>query len=364
MVIDISYKDSAEKFNRIRWQKDNGTPSRTLAQVVEIEGEKIRRTIDGLAEDILESNHFTKEGKPLDNADECGIEKEAAALAAEKVKEAVLDYNKDKDDHLKIDLEQVEGFYENPDYTTNISIDDVGVKRQKETGRSSAKVKKPKKEYVHNTIVHVESQGKRYILNAVNTVAIIPLLVAFLLNNSLMKQYITFYVDGARTLQAALLSRFGWLKSYRIILDWYHIEKKCKYELSLALRGIKIKNSILDEILPLLWLGKVDVAISVLKAISLDNIKPGQSVDRLIGYFERNRDYIPCYALRKKLGIRNSSNKGEKANDLIVADRQKHNGMSWSKDGSVALATITGLHLNKEDENWYCEDTIDFKYVA
>jgi hypothetical protein len=39
---------------------------------------------------------------------------------------------------------------------------------------------------------------------------------------------------------------------------------------------------------------------------------------------------IPVYAVRRQLGLRNSSNRGEKANDLLVAARQKHNGMSWS----------------------------------
>jgi len=35
-------------------------------------------------------------------------------------------------------------------------------------------------------------------------------------------------------------------------------------------------------------------------------------------------------------------------NDLVVSERQKHNGMSWSKGSSVALATITFLKRNKD----------------
>ncbi|MDO9535590.1 MAG: hypothetical protein Q7J85_09755, partial [Bacillota bacterium] len=71
-----------------------------------------------------------------------------------------------------------------------------------------------------------------------------------------------------------------------------------------------------------------------------------------------------CYALRKQLGLRNSSNKGEKANDLCVADRQKHNGMSWSKSGSVALASVISLHLNNEQELWCSKDTLSFTWAA
>ena len=53
--------------------------------------------------------------------------------------------------------------------------------------------------------------------------------------------------------------------------------------------------------------------------------------------------YIPCYALREALDLQNSSNPGEKANDLCVAARQKHQGMSWSRNGSVALVLCLTL---------------------
>jgi hypothetical protein len=39
-------------------------------------------------------------------------------------------------------------------------------------------------------------------------------------------------------------------------------------------------------------------------------------------------------------------------NDLIVSERQKHNGMSWSKPGSVALASVTTLKKNQEVKSW------------
>ena len=88
------------------------------------------------------------------------------------------------------------------------------------------------------------------------------------------------------------------------------------------------------------------------------------AIDRLIGYFERNREYIPCYALRKKLDLRNSSNKGEKANDLAVSKRQKHNGTSWSRSGSAALASVIVLHKNNEQYNWINNRDISFKLTA
>jgi len=84
-------------------------------------------------------------------------------------------------------------------------------------------------------------------------------------------------------------------------------------------------------------------------------------------YLYRVQDTIPCYALRKQLGLRNSSNLGEKANDLIVSSRQKHNGMSWSNNGSLAFATLSTTSRNSEIVHWLnCRD-INFTmagYVA
>lgn len=51
------------------------------------------------------------------------------------------------------------------------------------------------------------------------------------------------------------------------------------------------------------------------------------------------------------MDYRNSSNP-EKANDLIVAGRQEHNGMSWSYTGSGSLAVLSTLLYNGELNSW------------
>ena len=45
----------------------------------------------------------------------------------------------------------------------------------------------------------------------------------------------------------------------------------------------------------------------------------------------------------------------EKANDMLVSKRQKHNGMSWSLDGSIALAIITAFIRNGDLRTWVCD---------
>jgi hypothetical protein len=51
-------------------------------------------------------------------------------------------------------------------------------------------------------------------------------------------------------------------------------------------------------------------------------------------------------------------------NDLVVSKRQKHNGMSWSKAGSVSMATISALKINKESDMWFEEEDLEFKLAA
>jgi hypothetical protein len=113
-----------------------------------------------------------------------------------------------------------------------------------------------------------------------------------------------------------------------------------------------------------LWLGKVEKAIKVLSDLKAETIKNATQRDNLITYLRRNQDCIPCYALRKKLGLRVSSNPVEKANDLVVSNRQKHNGMSWSADGSTSLATLTAVRRNGEDMNWLLHLDIQFQFDA
>lgn len=286
------------------------------------------------------------------------------AIDNQKVSKAADNYNKNiEDENLKIESEATNDLYEDNERTVNITPDDVVVKKQKENRDSETE--KDKKS-VKNTIFHVENQQQSYTLNGYNMVQVFKRVIAFLLYNGLFKDYhLQFFVDGERALYNTIYSMFDWLSdSYNIILDWYHLKKKCKYELSLALNNTGYRQKILDKLLPQLWLGKLDTAIECLNDIDSDYIKSKSHIKRLIGYFERNRKHIPCYALRKQLNLRNSSNKGEKQNDLMVSDRQKNNGMSWSNQGSVALATITTLLYNEEAKQWYSEEKLDFKLSA
>ena len=133
--------------NRVRGEQD-GTPSRTLAYMVETEGMRVQEIIRGTSQHILQENGFTAEGKPNAEKNEYGIAPESASIPTAQVAEAIEEYNEGRDESARIDVEQAGKLYENIDKTVNISLDDVGVKKQKETGRSPARERKDKREYV------------------------------------------------------------------------------------------------------------------------------------------------------------------------------------------------------------------------
>ena len=130
-----------------------------------------------------------------------------------------------------------------------------------------------------------------------------------------------------------------------IISDWHRLGKKCGELPSQAMNGRKLRNEVLNKLKPSLRYGLADKATDLPPGIPERNIKSPLSLEKLIAYPERNRPYIPCRAARKELGLCNSSAVGEKANDLIVSDRQKHNGMSRTEKGTAAPAAITALKI-------------------
>ena len=59
------------------------------------------------------------------------------------------------------------------------------------------------------------------------------------------------------------------------------IFRRNEKELTTALRGRQVRNRVLDHLLPLLWLGRVDAGIDYLRTLGAYTLKTGQSVDLL-----------------------------------------------------------------------------------
>ena len=342
---DTSTRKASSRLNRIRLEKSRANPT-TYRNIVEREGMAIQAHLEAKCEEAFVENGFDKNGT-LHYASAFTPDPQQHICQA-AIEDAAIDLN-------------IWGYetsdYELPGESVNISIDDVGVKRQTEMRPKDTEREQPKR--VDNTVIHVQSGKKSYILNASSLFTCIKLLIGFLLCNGLSKKQAVIFADGARDIHNTVHKMLGFL-NYKIILDWYHLKKKFKEQLSMALKGSKIRNEFLDVLLPCLWFGNVDGAIKLLQNIDSKKVKDYHYIKVLIEYLERVRSHIPCYALRKKLGLRNSSNLGEKANDLVVSNRQKHNGMSWSNDGSLAFASVASTSFNSEIENWVHNRTINF----
>lgn len=278
-------------------------------------------------------------------------------------------------EQLSIDYEA----YEAKDQTVHISNDDVCCKKQKdkrvpqtelekqakqkEKQRCGGRKRQKQRRFVYQNVTHFEYQNGQYRLIGPKLSSQLGLIIAFLLDNDVLNKNWVFFVDGQRTINECIENRFSW-KDIDMVLDWYHLDKKINKQLFHALRACDQRDEILWTLKEFAWYGLVDQAITFIDTIDASLIKKQEELELLKGYFERNRAYIKCYAVRKELGLKLSSNRVEKTNDELVAARQKKNGMSFTRPGSFGLAMLKTLRLNEEHNHWIKHGQIKFKFAA
>lgn len=154
--------------------------------------------------------------------------------------------------------------------------------------------------------------------------------------------------DGARSIRSLLQEIFG--SSVRVILDWYHLAKKVYQLLSMVAHAKDERERMQQRVLGFLWRGEVCEALSYLEGVSA---RRAEALEELVKYLQRHALEIIDYERRAKAGKWIASGRMEKAVDLAVGMRQKKKGMSWSEDGSHALALLKVVELNGEwDELW------------
>ena len=130
-----------------------------------------------------------------------------------------------------------------------------------------------------------------------------------------------------------------------MILDWHHLKQKC-YDLSSRIcRGKAAKAQFLRRLYRCLWRGDVPGALAVLEA-ERGATKHVAKLDELVAYLTARQAWIPNYRQRRIKQRYIASGHVEKANDLIVARRQKNRGMQWTEATSDALAALRTLMLN------------------
>jgi hypothetical protein len=132
--------------------------------------------------------------------------------------------------------------------------------------------------------------------------------------------------DGARWIRTFFTHTLAALANKMMILDWHHLKQKCLELGSRICRSKLAKAQLLRRLYRRLWRGDVEGAIAVLEA-ERGETKNEAKLDELIGYLQARQAWMVNYRQRRIERRYIGSAQVEKANDLLVARRQKNRGM-------------------------------------
>jgi hypothetical protein len=187
------------------------------------------------------------------------------------------------------------------------------------------------------------TEGSRYLSGTGETFA--TLLLVLILICAGHHRLVVLLADAARWIRTFFVTLEALHSQSRLILDWFHLRKRVGELASMICAGRKAKAALLRPVLRHLWQGQVDEAIVLLEGYRGQARNP-ERLSELLVYLRERQPYIPNYRARRKAREYIGSGHVEKANDLIVAKRQKGAGMHWSIETSDALAALRTLMLN------------------
>jgi hypothetical protein len=222
-----------------------------------------------------------------------------------------------------------------------VEPDEVKTKAQPSTGR--------KEVWTYTAVVLVA--GLRYAFAEATAEGLWLQVSALLLELGVLsgERRLLVLGDGAAWIRTWFESLGISLKA--MILCWWHLRKRC-YEQMSAAGGPKDRRRAFEkELLGQLWEGKVNSAIELLRG-ALEWVRNPTAVEELIAYLEKRRAYLPDYQQRQRAGFWIASTRVEKYNDWAVSARCKHQGMSWSPQGVLALAVLEAARRNGELDAW------------
>jgi hypothetical protein len=241
--------------------------------------------------------------------------------------------------------------YEQESKEVILMMDDVGVKSQKPHKKIDRVASDAKR--LDTTVVLVQDSAQNYhyatkgIDKTGKTIYDIESAIkdkVCQLHNIEQPIPIVAITDGARTIRLTLEKVFGSLVC--IILDWYHLQLKIKTLMTMIACNKDDKMTYIDNLKALLWLGEVVQAIHYID--NLPQVRNLTKQKELRDYLEKHQKEIINYDLRQKANKTIGSGRAEKANDLVIAHRQKKKGMAWARAGSSALAIIRVHRINAQ----------------
>jgi hypothetical protein len=158
--------------------------------------------------------------------------------------------------------------------------------------------------------------------------------------------------DGASWIRSFYRDYLATVPGAEMVLDWYHLAKKCRELARLICPDPAARLLLLRRLFRWLWGGDVARAVGVLARVR-PHAADHTAVDDVTGYLEARVEWIPHYRLRRRQRRYLGNGLGEKANDRIVARRQKRKGMQWSIETADALAALRTLLLNGGWEDYW-----------
>jgi len=196
----------------------------------------------------------------------------------------------------------------------------------------------------------VTTEGSRYLSGTGQTFASVLLVLILLCAGQ--QRLVVLLADAARWIRSffALLASVHGHSS--MLLDWFHLRKRVGELASMICQGRKAKAALLRPLLRHLWRGEVEQARALLEAYR-PQARSAARLEELIVYLRDRQPDIPNYRERRRACEYIGSGHVEKANDLIVAKRQKGAGMHWSLETSDALAALRTLMLNGGWERYW-----------
>ena len=161
--------------------------------------------------------------------------------------------------------------------------------------------------------------------------------------------------DGASNIRKRL--RILNEQGITLILDGYHLCKKLREFLSMITRNKAEKTEYSKFLFFNLWRGNTSEVITYLK--TKVKARNQQKLSELITYITKHESEIINYELRRQAGKTIGSGRMEKRVDIVIGNRQKHKGMSWSELGSRALAILKVTECNGLwKPSWFPQTTV------
>ena len=151
--------------------------------------------------------------------------------------------------------------------------------------------------------------------------------------------------DGARWIRTFFHSVAASVAPTTMIVDGWHLRKKCAELGSRICRGHLAKDRFLRQVQRRLWRGDVDGACAFVEAYR-PQARNLEKLDELLASLRARREFLPAYRQRYTNRQYIGSGHTEKLNDLLVARRQKGQGRHWSRETSDGLAALRTLLLN------------------